>query len=170
MARYHRLFDPAYRATVALANTRRSARLSVSDAVGQLAVSIDTTAGFSDSDRRQVHAALEVDPALRNEVRATLTPDLAGPAAWLWLGRDVPQWEALVDQLLSADDEHRQKVTELEHTQRALEQRTAQWRHVMRQLSEATAELERMGSPLVQRAPERPLSAADWDDILGRDS
>lgn len=170
MPRFHRAFDPAYRAAVALAMARRSARLPSSDALSQLATTVDTVAGLSDDDRKRVHAALEVDAALRAEVRATLTPDLAGPAVWLWLGRDVSHWELLVDQLLDAHDEHRETEYELEKAQRALEQRTAQWRHVMRQLSEATAALERAGAPLVQSAFERPLSDADWDEILGRDT
>lgn len=169
MTRYHRAFDAAYRAAVALARTRRTAGLPRSDALAELGSTIDFTAGLTDEHRKLVHAALEVDPELRHDVRATLTPELAGTAAWLWLGREPPEWEKLVRQLLDADDRHRRTEIELERLKEALDERTTQWRQVMRQLSAATAELDRRGSPLAHRSPEQPLSDADWDEILGRD-
>lgn len=169
MTRYHRAFDPAYRAAVALANARRSAGLARSDSIDEVSTAIAPSSPLTDEARRRIHAALELDRALRAEVLATLTPELAGPAAWLWLERDTAGWEELVGLLLDDHDRRRQTAAELERVEQTLRQRTAQWRAVMRQLSEATAELDRLGSPLVQRSPGQPLSDTDWDEILGRD-
>lgn len=168
MIGHHPAFDAAYRATLALLTSDNPTRLG--QLLGSDAEVLRALPGpemrFIDSDRKRIHSSIELHPELRAELASTLTVATAGTACWLWLARPVPEWEQMVVELTRTYDETTLRTRERDRLAATLEERTEQWRTVMRQLSIASAELHRIGSTVLEETPTKPLSNNDWDAIL----
>ncbi len=171
MIGHHPAFDAAYRATLVLLTTNHQTRLDqlLGSDVEVLRALPGPEMRFIDSDRKRIHSSIELHPELRSELSSALTVATAGTACWLWLTRPTPEWEQMVVELARNYDETTLRTRERDRLAASLEERTEQWRTVMRQLSVASAELQRIGSTVLEETPTNPLTNNDWDAILGDD-
>ncbi len=171
MIGHHPAFDAAYRATLVLLTTNHETRLDqlLGSDVEVLRAMPAPELRFIDSDRKRIHSSIELHPELRAEVSSALTVSTAGTACWLWLTRPIPEWEQMVVELTRSYDETTLRTRERDRLAASLEERTEQWRTVMRQLSVASAELQRIGSTVLEETPTNPLTTNDWDAILSDD-
>ena len=171
MIGHHPAFDAAYRATLVLLTTNHETRLDqlLGSDVEVLRAMPGPEMRFIDSDRKRIHSSIELHPELRAEVSSALTVSTAGTACWLWLTRPILEWQQMVVELTRSYDETTLRTRERDRLAASLEERTEQWRTVMRQLSVASAELQRIGSTVLEETPTNPLTTNDWDEILSDD-
>lgn len=171
MIGHHPAFDAAYRATLLLLMTNHETKLDqlLGSDVEILRAMPGPDMRFIDSHRKRIHSSIELHPELRAEVSGALTVSTAGTACWLWLTRPIPEWEQMVIELTRSYDETTLRTRERDRLAASLEERTEQWRTVMRQLSVASAELQRIGSTVLEETPTNPLTTNDWDAILSDD-
>lgn len=171
MTGHHPAFDAAYRAALTLLVSDHDTRLAelLGSDVEALRAMPGAEMRFIDSDRKRIHSAIELHKELRHEVSSALTVATAGTACWLWLTRPVPEWGQMVAELTQTYDETTLRTRERDRLAATLDERTEQWRTVMRQLSIASAELQRVGSTVLEETPTNPLTSTDWDAILSEE-
>ncbi len=168
MIGHHPAFDVAYRAALTLIAAELPSDLAteLGDDVVSLRALSSPEVRFLDQDRKRIHASIELHRTYRERLVSALSLEEVGSACWLWLTRPIPEWAAMVQELTAIYDTTTLRTRERDRLAASLEERTEQWRMVMRQLSTATAELERIGSPVQEASAAPPLSAKDWDAIL----